>query len=143
MINRRTTLLGIAAACGTGLSHAALGRLADTGPKVPAADTAKSAGEADLRADLARMNSPHELSEEGVPVVLACVNVVAEQAGKKGPSPTPFSAQIASDLRRYGDAWQRLHPDAPEGDVAKLINVLAERDFARGVHTRGAQGGAT
>ena len=138
MINRRTTLFGIAAACGTGLSQAALGRFADAGPTVPAAGGTKPAGEAELRDDLARMSSPHELSEEGVPVFLACVDVVAEKAGKKGPSPTPFSAQIASDLRLYGDAWRRLHPDAQEGDVAKLINVLAERDFARG-----AQGGAT
>ncbi len=138
MINRRTTLLAIAAACSTGLTHAALGRLADTGPTMPAAGGTKPADEAELRDDLARMSSPHELSEEGVPVFLACVDVVAEQAGKTGASPTAFSAQIASALRGYGDAWQRLHPDAQEGDVAKLINVLAGRDFARG-----AQGGAT
>ena len=131
MINRRTTLLAIAAACGTGLSHAALGRFADTGPTVPAADALKLAGEADLRDDLARMGSPHEYSEEGVPVVLACVDLVAELAGKKGASATPFSAQIASDLRRYADEWQRLHPDAMESDAAKLIQILAERDFGR------------
>ena len=138
MINRRTTLLAIAAACGTGLSHAALGRFADASPTMPAAGPPKPASEADLRGDLARMGSPHEYSEEGVPVFLACVDLVAEQAGKTGASPTPFSAQIASDLRRYGDAWQRLHPDAPESDAAKLINILAGRDFGRS-----AQGGAS
>ena len=143
MINRRRTLLGIAAACGTGILQAVLGRGAAAGPTMPAAGSKKPTSDVELRDDLARMSSPHELSEEGVPVLLACVDLVAEHAGKKGPSPNPFSAQIASDLRRYGDAWQRLHPDAQEGDVAKLINVLAERDFARGVHTRGAQGGAT
>lgn len=137
MINRRTTLLGIAAACGAGLTHAALGRAASAGPAKPATDGMTSAREAELRDDLARMSSPHELSEEGVPVFLACVDLVAEKAGKKGPSPASSSTQIASDLRRYGDAWKRLHPDAKEGDVAKLINVLAERDFARGVRTRG------
>ena len=136
MINRRTTLLAIAAACGTGLSHVALGRFADTGPTVPAADAANAAGEADLRADLARVGL-HEYSEEGIPVFLACVDLVLEQAGKIGASPTPFSAQIASDLRRYGDAWQRQHPDAPETDAAKVIEMLAERDFVRG-----AKGGA-
>ena len=136
MINRRTTLIAIAAACGTVLSHAALGRFASTGPTVPAADAPKPAGEAELRDSLARVGS-HDYSEEGVPVFLACVNLVAEQAGKTGPSPTPFSAQIASDLRRYGDAWQRLHPDAPETDAAKVIEMLAERDFVRG-----AKGGA-
>lgn len=137
MINRRTTLLAMAAACGTGLSHAALGRFADTGPTVPAADAPNAAGEADLRDGLARVGS-HEYSEEGIPVFLACVDLVVEQAGKTGASPTPFSAQIASDLRRYGDAWQRLHPDAPETDAAKVIEMLAERDFVRG-----AKGGAS
>jgi len=136
MINRRTTLVAIAAACGTVLSHAALGRFADTGPTVPAADAPKPAGEAELRDNLARVGS-HEYSEEGVPVFLACVDLMAEHVGKTGPSPTPFSAQIASDLRRYGDAWQRLHPDAPETDAAKVIEMLAERDFVRG-----AKGGA-
>ena len=137
MINRRTTLIAIAAACGTGLSHAALGRFADTGSTVPAADAPKPTGEAELRDNLARVGS-HEYSEEGVPVFLACVDLVAEQAGKTGASPTPFSAQIASDLRRYGEAWQRLHPDAPETDAAKVIEMLAERDFVRG-----AKGGAS
>ena len=136
MINRRTTLIAIAAACGTVLSHAALGRFSDTGPTVPGADAPKPAGEAELRDNLARVGS-HEYSEEGVPVFLACVDLVAEQAGKTGPSPTPFSARIVSDLRRYGDAWQRLHPDAPETDAAKVIEMLAERDFVLG-----AKGGA-
>ena len=137
MINRRTTLLSIAAAFGTAIAHTALGRFADSGSKAPAAGAAKADGEADLRDDLARMASPREYSEEGVPVFLACVDVVAEQAGKAVAPATPFSAQIARDLRRYGDAWRRLHPDAPEGDVAKLIQILADRDFAHG-----AQGGA-
>jgi hypothetical protein len=127
----------MAAACGTALSHAAVGRFAESGPTTPAAGAAKAAGEADLRDDLARMGSPREYSEEGVPVFLACVDLVAEQAGKSGAPATPFSAQIAANLRRYGDAWQRLHPDAPEGDVARLIQILAERDFVHGV-----QGGA-
>lgn len=134
MINRRTTLLGLAAACGTAISSTALGRFADVASRAPAAGVPTPAGEAELRDDLARMSAPHALSEEGVPVFLACVDVVAEQAGKTRTSATPFSAQIASDLRRYGDAWQRLHPDAPEGDVAKLIQILAERDFAHGGH---------
>jgi hypothetical protein len=129
--------MSIAAAFGTAIAHAALGRTAEAAPMKPAADAAKPAGDADLRDDLARMGAPREYSEEGVPVFLACVDLVAEQAGKPGAPATPFSAQIAADLRRYGDAWQRLHPDAAEGDVARLIQIMADRDF---VH--GAKGGA-
>ena len=132
MINRRTTLLGLAAACGTGLAQTALGRFGDGASAVQAADVPNPTADAALREDLARMATPHELLDEGVPVFLACVDVVAETAGKAKAAATPFSAQIASDLRRFGDAWQRLHPDAPEGDVARLIQILAARDFAHG-----------
>jgi hypothetical protein len=128
----------MAAAFGTAISNAALGRLAGAAPMKPAADAAKPAGEADLREDLARMGATREYSEEGVPVFLACVDLVAEQAGKSGAPATPFSAQIAANLRHYGDAWQRLHPDAPEGDVARLIQILADRDFAHGAKGGGA-----
>lgn len=138
MINRRTTLLSMAAAFGAAISNAALGRFAGSAPTKPAAGAAKSTGEAELHDDLVRMAAPREYSEEGVPVFLACVDLVAEQAGKSGPPANPFSAQIAANLRRYGDAWQRLHPDAPEGDVARLIQILADRDFVRGARGGGA-----
>jgi hypothetical protein len=102
-----------------GLCRTAFGRAAG------AAD-----GDAAMREDLARMGS-HEYSDEGIPVFLACVDLAAEQAGKP-PVPVPdFSRRFAADLRRYGDAWLQLHPDAPATDVSKVIEVLAERDFAR------------
>jgi hypothetical protein len=132
VIDRRTTLLALAAAV-----LAACGSSKEGDSTTPAAGAAKSAGDDDLRDNLARMGTPREDSEVGVPVFLACVDLVAEQAGKPGAPPTPFSAQIAADLRRFGDAWLRLHPDAKEEDVARLIQILADRDF---VH--GAQGGA-
>jgi hypothetical protein len=131
VINRRTTLLALAAACGTGLSHAALGRIVDAARTAATGNPPAPAGEADLRADLARVGK-HEYSEEGIPMFLACVDEVAEQAGKPAAAPNALSAQLASDLRRYGDAWLRLHPDAPDTDVAKLIEMLAQRDFAHG-----------
>jgi hypothetical protein len=125
----------LAAAGGTALTYAALSGCAKSGPATPAADAAKP-GDADLRDDLARMAAPREDSEVGVPVFIACVDVVAMKAGTRSAPATPFSAQIASDLRRFGDAWLRQHPDAKEGDVARLIQILAERDF------RGVKGGA-
>lgn len=131
MINRRTTLLTLAAAAGTALTYGALSGCAKSDPPPPpAAGAAKPDDDAALREDLARMGAPREDSEVGVPVLLACVDFVTEQAGKSGPAATAFSAQIAADLRRYGDAWLKLHPDAKEGDVAHLIQVLASRDFA-------------
>lgn len=132
MVNRRTTLLAMAAACGTGLSRVALGRLAAAVPALPAAGEDPA-----LRDDLARMGS-HEYSDEGIPVFLACVDLAAEQAGRPGVPPTELSQHMAANLRRYADAWQRLHPDAPDTDASKVIEVLAERDFARG-----RQGGAS
>ncbi len=82
-----------------------------------------------MQEDLARLGS-HEYSDEGIPVFLACENWTA---GKIGQAPTTEPGrQLAADLRRYGLAWQRMHPDAPESDVAKVIEVLAERDFERG-----------
>jgi hypothetical protein len=137
VINRRTTLLTLAAACGTALSLAACGRSAESDSTAPAAGAAKAGGDDDLRDNVARMGTPREDSEVGVPVFLACEDLVAEQAGKPGAPPNPFSAQIAADLRRFGDEWLRLHPDAKEEDVARLIQILADRDFVRG-----AKGGA-
>lgn len=132
MIDRRTTLLALAAA-----ALAACGRSVDSDSTTPAAGAAKSAGENDLRDLVARMGAPREDSEVGVPVFLACVDVVAEKAGKSGAPSNAFSAQIAADLRHFGDEWLRLHPDAKEEEVARLIQILAARDFVQG-----AQGGA-
>ena len=139
MVDRRTLLLAMAA-CGAGLSREAPGRVQgavqpDAGPARPAADAppadAPAAADAELREDLARMGS-HEYSDEGIPVFLACVDVVAERAHRPQVSPAALSARLAADLRRYGEAWERLHPDAPDTDISKVIEVLAERDFARG-----------
>lgn len=132
MINRRTILLRLAAASGTAITYATLIGCAKSDPAPPAAEAAKPDGDADMREDLARMAAPREDSEVGVPVIIACVDVAAKKAGNPGAPANAFSAKLAADLRRYGDEWQRLHPDAKEGDVARLIQILAERDF-RGV----------
>ncbi|MGC4072285.1 MAG: hypothetical protein QM760_07175 [Nibricoccus sp.] len=129
MIDRRTILLKLAAAGGTALSYAVLSGCAKGDSTKPVADAPKPDDDAALRDDLARMGAPREDSEVGVPVFLACVDLVAERDGKPAVPANAFSAQIAADLRRYGDGWLKLHPDAKEGDVAHLIQVLAERDF--------------
>jgi hypothetical protein len=132
VIDRRTILLKLAAAGGTALSYAALSGCAKGDSTKPAAVAADTAVDTELRDDLARMGAPREDSEVGVPVFVACVDVAGETAGKPVAPANAFSAQIAADLRRYGDEWLRLHPDAKEGDVGRLIQILAERDF-RGV----------
>ncbi|MDP9087716.1 MAG: hypothetical protein M3O26_03110 [Pseudomonadota bacterium] len=45
---------------------------------------------------------------------------------------TPYNAALVADLRKYAEAWQRIHPNAPDSDVAKVIEVLADRDFSDG-----------
>jgi hypothetical protein len=129
MVNRRTTILAMV---GAGVSCTVVGRVleAEQAPSVSVnSSLAASDSERALKDDLATMGS-HEYSDEGIPVFLACVDLVAQKAGKPVAEPTKLSKQVAVDLRRYGDAWQRLHPDAPDSDVSKVIEVLAVRDFA-------------
>ena len=77
--------------------------------------------------------APRAYSEEGVPVFLACENLLTVATSQSRPvTLTPFNAAVASDFRQRAEAWQRSHPDATADDVAKLIEALAERDFAAG-----------
>lgn len=134
MVNRRTTLLAM---LGAGIARATAGPLLAQNGSAPArapadAHPAANAGAGDqaMQADLARLGS-HEYSDEGIPVFLACVNLVAEKTGQPTAPATDLSKRVAADLRRYGDAWHTLHPDAPDSDASKVIEVLAERDFGR------------
>ena len=130
MVDRRTTLLAMV---GAGLSCTAMGRMLEQGP-TDASNSAAPAPQAEdraLTADLATLGS-HEYSDEGIAVFLACVDLIAEQAGTPVPPATDFSKHVARDLRRYGDAWRHMHPDAPDTDASKVIEVLAARDFANG-----------
>lgn len=132
MVNRRTTVLAM---IGTGLSCVTMGRVLGaerTPPNRPASpEPPATAADRELKDDLAKMGA-HEYSDEGIPVFLACVDLAAQHAGKPPAPPTEFSALVAANLRRYGDAWRRMHPDAPDTDVSKVIEVLAARDFAHG-----------
>ncbi len=144
MINRRGAIVAIgAAAIGAAPSSSALVRLLQSGmaqggnptqgkqndseANIPANSAANKAIDDRLRQDLA---APTAYSEEGVPVFLACVDLVAERASQKAKvTLTAFNATFASELRKNSESWKRIHPDAPEGDVAKVIEVLAHRDF--------------
>ena len=138
MMNRRKALVAIAAATGSAVSSkTALARLLESGQAhhdAPSGAPPKEAvNEVDvrLREDLARL-APRAYSEEGIPVFLACEDLMPSTSGQSVAALTPFNAAFAADLRKNAAAWQRIHPDATEADVGKLIEVLADRDFAGG-----------
>ncbi len=110
MINRRGALAAIAAA--------AFG-----------AEVAKTPGDG-LRADLARLGA-HVYSEEGIPMFLACKNL-AGKPNSPALAPSDLNQKVASSFHRYASEWQRIHPDAPAADVAKIVELLADRDFTSG-----------
>lgn len=137
-INRRKTLMAMAGLWGAGLSVPSVGgpappaqghpaTLAGPVPGTPAGDPVEQA----LREDLARLGS-RAYSDEGIPVFLACENMVAGKTGRPAARPSALSQAVASDLRKNGEAWLRLFPEAPTTDVSKVIEILAERDFSRG-----------
>jgi hypothetical protein len=82
--------------------------------------------DADLAADLDRL-SGRQYSEEGIPMFLACENLAPNG---KSDEPTALKQDLAVAFRQEVDDWQRIHPDAPVTDVAKIVEVLADRDFA-------------
>ena len=138
MMNRRKALVAIAAATGSAVSSkAALARLLESGqahhesPSGAPPKEAISAVDARLREDLARL-APRAYSEEGIPVFLACEDLVRDGTSRQPAALSRFNAAFAADLRKNAEAWQRIHPDATDADIGKLIEVLADRDFAGG-----------
>ena len=141
MMNRRGAIVAMAAATlGAVPSRAALVRLLQSGQAQTQGaasgnqlkDPVKDAIDDRLRQDIARL-APRADSEEGVPVLLACEDLVVDKTSPKtAVTLTAFNISLASDFRKNSEAWQRIHPDAAETDVAKLVEVLADRDFANG-----------
>jgi hypothetical protein len=85
-----------------------------------------------MKEDLARLGG-HVYSEEGIPMFLACENLAAGQTSRdRGTPPSALNEKIATAFHRYASEWQRMHPDAPAGDAAKIVELLAGRDFAAG-----------
>ncbi|MGB8014061.1 MAG: polysaccharide deacetylase family protein [Terriglobales bacterium] len=137
MMNRRDALsvltAGAAGSFGTfdstfaRLLHPAAGNT-QTGSGAPSGEKSQDKIDDLLRKDIARL-APKEYSEEGIPVLLACEDLVAN---KRAAALSPLNAAIASQFRRNAAAWERIRQDAPASDVSKLIEVLADRDFANG-----------
>ena len=73
-------------------------------------------------------------SEEGIPMFLACENLGPNQTSPERTPvpPTPLNEVVASAFRQYADEWQHTRPNAPATDVAKIVELLAYRDFAAG-----------
>lgn len=73
-------------------------------------------------------------SEEGIPMFLACENLVPNQTSREHSTvpPTRLNTIAASAFHRYADEWQHARPDAPVTDVAKIVELLAYRDFTAG-----------
>ncbi len=133
MMNRRKTLMAMLTAGGAAFCSGVFGRLAQAGPGQPASVTGAGSGvstdeavEAALREDLARFGA-RAYSDEGIPVFLACENLTGEAPAQI----TAFNTTVAADFHRNAAAWQRIFPDAPDTDVSKVIEVLADRDFNR------------
>lgn len=63
---------------------------------------------------------------------LVCENLVPDETAENVPALmlAPLNDQLAAAFRGSADAWQRVQPDAPIGDVAKIVELLAHRDFA-------------
>ena len=138
MLNRRKTLLAMAGAFGAGVSAPALARLLpwDEEPSGTSSGSehAGSTGdpvEESLREDIARLGS-RAYSDEGIPVFLACEDLVAAKTHRHAPPPSGWNQTVASDIRKNGEAWLRIFPKAPDSDISKLIEILAQRDFSRG-----------
>jgi hypothetical protein len=148
MMNRREAMLSISAAALTSVapSGSALAEvLHSSSPPAegnPGAGTAQNAtnqaADDELRADLAGMVNRAD-SEEGVPVLLACVNLVRDASSGRVPQVklTAMNKAVVADFLTTAAAWQRIKPAATEGDVGNLIQVLAVRDFAS--HGKGAK----
>jgi hypothetical protein len=136
MMNRRDALLAISASVLGGIrplqpAWVQLFQSAVIGGQAaqPPATSVQDAVDDRLRKDIARLG-PREYSEEGIPVFLACENLAASK--NASVKLTAFNAALAAEFRKNAAAWQRIKPDAPDADVAKLIEVLAERDFSNG-----------
>jgi hypothetical protein len=86
----------------------------------------------DVNTNLARIGS-RVYSEEGVAMFLACENLsTVGTSPDQTPAPSALNQKVASAFQRYTREWQHSHPDAPASDVAKILEVIADKDFSGG-----------
>ncbi len=138
MMIRRKTLLAMLGAWAAGVSIPSFGRSlpphqkqsiasSGSGPLAAAGDPVEQS----LREDVARLGS-RAYSDEGIPVFLACEDWVAAKIHRSAAPSSALSQTVALNLRKNGEAWLRIFPAAPDSDISKVIEILAERDFGRG-----------
>lgn len=137
-MNRRTALVTIGLTAFGGVAWSItrprlLQTMLGQGGLAASSAPSKEAIDDRLKQDLARL-SPLVYSEEGIPMFLACENLVPGNSSSEPPKValTSTNAALASAFQRDAEAWLRIHPDAKGKDVAKLIEVLADRDFTEG-----------
>ena len=130
VINRRGALLAIAFAAlgraGRGLTSAG-GREARASFDLFETQAVDSA-DARLRKDLSRL-AGRVYSEEGIPMLLACENLVPSQSSFV---PTALNKNLSSAFIRDTNTYEHMNPDASAADIAKIIEMLADRDFSAG-----------
>ncbi len=75
-----------------------------------------------------RLLGARTYSDEGIPTFLVCENLAP--SGNEGLDfPPDANGPLAATFRRYAEALPHIRANVSEKDVAKLIEVLAHRDF--------------
>jgi hypothetical protein len=80
----------------------------------------------ELRRDLERLGQ-RTYSEQGIPMFLVCENLAPDEP--TGNVDGRDGTRLAENLRRTAETFRSIRPNATEGDVPKLLELLAERDF--------------
>lgn len=139
MMDRRDVLelFGKAAVAGAGrwlikLTGSPIGKESQSSA-TPAASAGTKAFDEHLALEMKRLDK-RVYSEEGIPMLLACENLVPNAAtGMPVVLPTTeFNKVFSSAFRQYAEAWQRLLPGATDASIPKVLEFLADMDFARG-----------
>lgn len=85
-----------------------------------------------LLAELARLDA-RVYPEEGIPMLLACDNLEPERGSSAQAAVEPAAtAGLAASFRHLARTLPEVRSNLTEWDVAKLVELLAERDFAAG-----------
>lgn len=96
-------------------------------------DDAAAAAENRLWSDIDRLRE-RLTSEEGIPMFLACENLVQGEAGAVPADGTSaaLNEKLALAFQRDTETWQRTRSELTVTDLCRIVEVLAARDFAPG-----------
>ena len=101
------------------------------GAKLKGGAQSQNSGQDIMNSELDRLGK-HTYSDEGIPMFLACENLGAARSSAASASPTDLNRKVGSAFHQYAAEWHHRHPKAPASDVAKIVEVLASRDFRDG-----------